>query len=236
MSLHRRCALLAAVVLVTLAPAACGNDDDGGSAIGASDATELVGVFSITPGACGDGGATGSYFRMVQPGGTNEAGPFVANGDVPCPDKTWTLLSPGGDGGLRTGAYQTQPEPPFDAGGNALGSSITEPQRWFAVAFGLATNERDPQTGEAAGRPTIERVGRTLRGDLSALGAAWNGQHFNQGAPKPGGERPGHTTGPTGTFDPDTGAYTLDWSSEIAGGPFNGFTGIWHLEGTFEPR
>jgi hypothetical protein len=98
-------------------------------------------------------------------------------------------------------------------------------------------------------RPLVEREGsadrqvgtravdhqreREALGDLSALNAAWNGQQFNQGAPKPGASPPGNATG---TYDAKTGAYTLEWSSPIAGGPFNGFTGVWHFEGTFEKK
>jgi hypothetical protein len=37
-----------------------------------------------------------------------------------------------------------------------------------------------------------------------------------------------------GTLSPG-GRYTLEWKSLIVGGPFNGFTGRWHLEGTFVP-
>ena len=36
----------------------------------------------------------------------------------------------------------------------------------------------------------------------------------------------------TGTYNADTKAYTLDWTSQIVGGPFNNFSGHWHLEGT----
>src|SRR5205807_1319806 len=161
-------------------------------------------------GSCGPRGATGSSFRMLQPGGSTAAGPFVINGDSSCSDKTWTVLAPGRDGGLRTGGYQPQPTPPFDATGNATSSAITQPQKWFAVAFALATNQRDPQTGTAAPAPTISLSGTALSGDLSALAAAWNGQHFNQGAPKPGGSRPGNTVGPRGTYNASTRAYTLD--------------------------
>ena len=39
----------------------------------------------------------------------------------------------------------------------------------------------------------------------------------------------------TGTLDAKTGAFTLTWTSLIVGGPFNGFTGLWHLEGIFQP-
>jgi hypothetical protein len=44
---------------------------------------------------------------------------------------------------------------------------------------------------------------------------------------------PGITAAPTGTIDPATGAFVLEWSSQIVGGAFNDFTGVWHMEGTF---
>jgi hypothetical protein len=28
----------------------------------------------------------------------------------------------------------------------------------------------------------------------------------------------------------------MEWTSTISGGPFDGFTGLWHLEGTFAPN
>src|SRR5439155_19195577 len=113
----------------------------------ATEGKTLNGLFRIGAGQCGSQGVTrGSYFRMVQPGGTVAQGAFVTNGDSPCPDKTWTPLDPGTDGGLRTGAYQQQPAAAFDGAGNAVSNRITKPKKWFAVAFALATNQRDPQT------------------------------------------------------------------------------------------
>jgi hypothetical protein len=63
---------------------------------------------------------------------------------------------------------------------------------------------------------------------------AWNGQQFSQGSPKPDGSRPGITSDPKGSYAAKTGKYTLEWASQVVGGPFNGFTGSWHLEGTFK--
>lgn len=214
---------------------ACGGEDTPSADASAASDEALVGLFAVAPGTCDASGSGGSWFRMVQPGGTLEDGPFVINGDSICQDKTLTPLTPGADGGLRTGSFQEQPEPPFDAAGNALSGRIAVPQKWFAVAFALATNPTDPQTGKTAAAPRITRNGAELSGDLASLAAAWNGQHFNQGAPKPGGERPGLTDGPAGTFDAESKRYTLEWSSQIEGGPFSNFTGVWHLEGTFTP-
>lgn len=229
-SLHAAVALVGALV-----GAGCSSEDGGVENSGAGDggAQELVGTFRLDAGGCEGGEATGSYFRMVQPGGTLDAGPFVDNVDSPCADVSFTPLGPGTDGGLRTGSYQTQPDPAFGDGGSSAASAIIRPQPFFAVAFGISTNATDPQTGVAVPAPSVraEEGDDSLAGDLSAFSVSWNGQHFNQGAPKPGADGPGVT----GTFDADSGAYTLDWSSLIEGGAFNGFTGMWHLEGTFEP-
>ncbi len=226
--------LIAAVMAAGLLAAGCGSDGDDSATPETNTDAALVGLFRIDPGTCDGAEVQGSYFRMVQSGGTLEDGPFVVNGDSPCEDKTLTVLTPGTDGGLRTGAFQPQPTPSFDEGGNARANAIAEPAPWFAVAFGVSTNEKDPQTGSTVAAPSISVADGVLSGDLSAVGASWNGQEFNQGAPKPGGALPGSTAGPTGTYDAETGAFTLEWSSQIEGGPFTNFTGVWHLEGTFE--
>jgi hypothetical protein len=195
---------------------------------------QLVGTFSITPGAC-SGGASGSYFRMVHPTGSVAGGPFVDNGDSACSDHSYTLLTAGSDGGLLTGGYQPAPSPGFDGDGNSLATRLFQPVPFFGVRFAGSTNPTDLQTGEAVPAPSITADGGSLSGDLSAFDATWNRQAFNQGSPKPGGGRPGNTTPVTGTFDAATGAYTLTWASQIVGGPFNNFTGVWHLEGRFTP-
>lgn len=237
---------IAVIAAITLVLAACGgddDDDDGASAepdgstetSAATGPVELAGLFSVAAGACTDAGVTdGSYFRMVQGGGALDAGPFVENLDSPCGDKTWNPLLPGSDGGLRTGGYQPFPDPPFDGAGNATAALIVQPVKFFAVTFAVGTNETDPQTGVKAAAPTLTADAGAITGDLAAFAAAWNSQHFNQGSPKPDGSKPGITTDVSGTYDAATGAFTLDWASQIVGGPFNNFTGRWHFEGTFE--
>src|SRR5947209_7100263 len=192
----------------------------------------LVGTFKISAGACNTGKVTGSTFRMVLPSGSAD-GPFVSNNDSACSDRSYTLLAPGTDGGLVTGSYQPEPSPAFDGNGNGRAARVTKPVAFYGVAFSTSTNARDPQTGIAVGAPALTAQDGKLTGDLRSFAASWNRQEFNQGAPKPDGSRPGNTTAPTGTFDPSTGAFTLTWASQIQGGPFNNFTGVWHLEGTF---
>ncbi len=239
--------LLALVACLGLLTASCSSDsgsDDASSdttAAGVGDETtttaatsgELVGTFSIDPGAFSGGEASGSYFRMVQSDGTVADGPYLPNGDSTASDQTYTLLEPGTDGGLIAGDFQPDPDPAYDADGNALADAIITPTPFFGVGFSLSTNEEDPQTGEAVDPVSITDEGGTLTGQTSAVSASYSNQAFNQGAPKPDGSRPGQTTEVAGTYDASSGAYTLDWASQIVGGPFDGFTGVWHLEGTF---
>lgn len=237
------------------------------TACGSSDAEteqpgELVGLLSLTPGAYENGEVSGSWFRMVQPGGTPADGPFMPNGDSPVEAGAATLLQPGSAGGLQAGSYQSEPDPAF-AEGNSLAGSIMKPTRFFGVDFGASTNPIDPQTQNAVIAPRVRNDNGKLTANLSAWAASWNNQEFNQGAPKAparagaqvpgakqvkqawdfvsqkwfGQEEASEGEGPpaTGTYDPETRAYTLEWTSLIVDGPFNGFTGVWHLEGVFSP-
>ena len=254
-------AVLAGVLALGLAAACSGDDDDGGGeeALG----TELVGLFRLTPGTVDGERVTGTWFRMVQPGGDADTGPYMINADSPADGGQATLLEPGTSGGFRSGGYQSQPSPGFDADGNSLADAITKPTRFFGVAFSISTNAVDLQTRTEVAPPTVFDDGGKLTADLSAWAASWNNQDFNQGAPKPvrstQAKAPGQAqaerawdwvsqkwlesapkptvggAGAKGTYDPRTKAFTLEWSSLIVGGPFNGFTGFWHLEGTFEP-
>ena len=224
-----------AVSLAPPAPAAAASTATARVA-GQVAAGELKGVFRITPASCSSGPPTGTFFRMIQPGGNVDAGPYLPNNDSTCADKTYTDLSPGKDGGLSTVAYQPQPNPPFDANGGGANDRITMPKKFFGAFFATATNETDPQASGKTALPSIVFDGAgKLSGDLRAFAAAYQNQHFNQGSPKPDGSKPGLTAGPTGTFDPSTNKFSLEWTSTIVGGPFDKFTGKWHFEGTYEP-
>ncbi len=201
----------------------------------AAGGTPLVGTFELTAGSCSGGVASGTYLRMVLSGGTNASGPYFSNSDSSCSDNTYTPLAPGTGGGLVTGSYQPEPSPAFDGSGNALADQITAPVPFEGVRFATSTNAIDPQTGLHAPAPSIDLNGTTLSGTLQSFGVSWNNQQFNQGSPKPDGSSPGNTTPVTGTYNPSTGAYVLQWSSQVVGGPFNGFSAFWHLTGRFVP-
>jgi hypothetical protein len=172
---------------------------------------------------------------MVLSGGSNASGPYFSNSDSSCSDNTYTPLAPGSGGGLTTGSYQPQPSPAFDSAGNALASQITAPVAFEGVKFSTATNSVDPQTDLQVPTPSISLNGTTLSGSVQSFGVSWNNQEFNQGSPKPDRSTPGNTTPVTGVYNPSTGAYTLQWSSQVVGGPFNGFSAFWNLTGRFVP-
>ena len=202
---------------------------------GAAGGTPLVGTFQLTPGSCGGGSASGTYLRMVLSGGTNSAGPYFSNSDSACSDNTYTLLAPGSAGGLVTGSYQPEPSPAFDSSGNALANQITTPVAFEGVKFSTSTNSVDPQTGLHVPAPSVVANGSALSGNLQSFGVSWNNQQFNQGSPKPDGTSPANTTPVTGVYNESTGSFTLQWSSQVVGGPFNGFSAFWNLTGRFVP-
>ena len=185
----------------------------------------------------------------------------MPNGDSIVPGGAATLLEPGTEGGLRTGGYQSEPNPAF-AGGNSLAGSITKPTKFFAVEFGTSTNPVDPQTQRGVVAPTVVNKAGVLTADLSAWGASWNNQEFNQACTEAAGESGtgggGRCAGPAGVglgraemaehaqrdgrqratgdrhLRPGQPCLHFEWTSLIVGGPFNGFTGVWHLEGAFD--
>jgi hypothetical protein len=193
----------------------------------------LVGTFKLQPGACSGTAVSGTYFEMIFPGGTVANGKFFDNPDSTCANKQYTLLVPGSQGGLVTGKYQTNPTPAFNGQGGALADDIVQPQSFTAIDFSIATSQTDPQSGLAVPTPAISVKRGKLSGQVEAWSASWNKTYFNQGSPKPGGSNPGLTEPLSGTYSAKTHAFVITWTSQVVGGPFNGFTGFWHLTGTF---
>jgi hypothetical protein len=220
---------------VAIAAAACGGSSSGGSSADGSG-KQLVGTFQLTPGKCnGTGTPTGTYFRMIEANGTLAKGPYFKNPDSACQDQSYSIELPGTDGGLVTGGFQPSPAQAFDAHGNALADRITQPGTFTAIKFAIETDQIDPQSKKRVPAPSIVDNNGKLSGQLEAWSASWNNQYFNQGSPKPDGSMPGITSPVTGTYDAATGAFVLTWTSSIVGGPFNGFSGYWHLQGHFTP-
>ena len=202
----------------------------------AASGTALTGTLEFTAGKLihvrGRAEYSGTYFRMLLPGATDK---YFANPDSRARDRTYTLLRPGTDGGLELGRFQRPPSPAFTSNGFALAKRITRPETFASIQFSISTAPTDAQSGAPAVAPSLVLRGTQITGNLSAWTAEWNKIYFNQGAPKPNGSFPGLTRPVTGTYNRRTHAFTIIWYSAIVGGPFNGFTGYWHLQGNVKP-
>lgn len=211
-------ALIASTALLS---AGTGSAAAAGSAKGG---TALVGTFKITAGGTKTTVPTGSYFRMLYPKATLNGSDsnYFSNPSSKAKDKTYTLLSPGTDGGLKTGAFEPAPSPAFDKSGNALAHDIIKPVPFDDINFSVETESPDPVTHKSVAKPSITDTSGALSGNVEAWSASWNKLYFDQGS-----------TSLKGTYNSATGAYKLTWTSKIVGGPFAGFTGQWVLTGTF---
>lgn len=182
-----------------------------GAAPTASSASALRGTIKLARGTYSHGKADGSYFRMLYPGSSSK---YFKNPDSPASDKSFTLVRPGSAGGLILGRYQPQPKTAFDRSGNSLAGAIIKPTPFAGLNFGLATLSKNGPT------PSLTVSGKHVSGQVQAITAEWNKLYFKQGGSV------------TGSFNPKTHRIAIKWRSLIKGGAFNGFTGVWHLEGT----
>ena len=142
-------------------------------------------------------------------------------------------------GGITLGTHQPfvlspdVPHPPSGTGYAGTPASLTTAMQTFQF-FGVNTyiglNAVSYQSGNAKPAPsaTVDAAGN-LSVELSSWEVIWNGSVFEQGP------RVSAATGfapATGTYDYETGNYSIGWVSKIVGGPFSGVPGHWHLEGT----
>jgi len=120
----------------------------------------------------------------------------------------------------------------------AVGEPVVAPAVFAPVTGAVAAPEdglAPPDEAVHVPAPSVVLNGTALSGNLQSFGVSWNNQQFNQGSPKPDGTSPANTTPVTGVYNAATGAFTLQWSSQVVGGPFNGFSAFWNLTGTFTP-
>lgn len=105
----------------------------------------------------------------------------------------------------------------------AYGSSFTffgNPVNVFSGDGTYAPYGGAPVQGGNPISAMADDVAGTITVDLSSWTAFWNGTNFNQGS-----------AAATGSWNSTTGAFNISWSSTVQGGPFNGQTGNWSLQG-----
>ncbi len=241
--MRHRMLFLTLLVAIPLILVGCGSESvDSKLVLGPNG--EISGTLLVDSGACDDlGTVSGSWFRMVEPGGNVVTGPFITNYDSICSDQTYSLLT-NGSIGLKSNVFQVHPNPAFDAATNGLAKEIFQPVQFYSVDFAVSTELIHPETGELLKPPRffVERsqdeskpnTGR-LTANLSSLFIAWNGEFFEQGSPHPEGFI-GATTTPFGSINLESRRFTLQWTSQVVGGAFDGFIGEWQLTGMLTPN
>ena len=153
----RRTQFFAALFSSVLVISSCGSGNSS-AMVEVGPNGELEGVFGVDPGMCGNfGPESGSWFRLIEPGGNQLQGPFVTNFDSMCPDQGYSLLSPGTIG-FRTGKYQKRPQPAFDAATNGLANEIVGPTRFYSVNFALSSEEISPVTARSLPAPKFMAI------------------------------------------------------------------------------
>lgn len=194
-----------------------------GVAAGPASAADI----NINPGANGTT-PTGSWLKLHSDG--NPAAALANPSSRNTSNTDFTLLAPGTDGGIDTSGFQGY-------------GDIVDPELFFGVPFDVNTQSSDLSFagGKAAAAPfsapsfTWSATALT-GGDIGAwsirYGSAGTGySYYNQGADYSGTIA---TDVLTGTRSGNN--VTLEWSSDIlanySGDFFDGFTGLWHIEGT----
>ncbi|MBV9412364.1 MAG: hypothetical protein JO148_12260 [Acidimicrobiia bacterium] len=190
----------------------------------------LVGTFVLGPPTCAGDRPAGSWF-VVSYGTKVQQNPASS-----CAGGAATLLAPGAVG-LPTGHFLLDPQPTFDGQGDSVSAGIIRPTQFGSHKLGMATSPNDVQDapgGPAAfSAPEALWQGGNLVVDLRALDVTYDGPPDSTCVSAAGngcwleGARQA-----TGTYDPATGAFSLEWLSS------QGFTGAsagvtFHLAGTF---
>ncbi len=212
-----------------------GSSSASSTAASAPTVEQLDGVFQIASGSCGSGSKpSGSYVFLTKGGGP------IPNSSSNCDNGDYTPIEQGTTG-LRTGTFQPDPTPTFDSQGNSLATSIMKPTLFEGSDFSIATdsqNEQDNPSGPAVFPPpsVILSGPNQITANLSSLNATYNGTPNSTCAT---GQPPGDgcyaigNSAVSGSYNPTTHAYKMDWSASIHGGAFNGAAANFQLTGTF---
>ncbi len=212
-------------------------------------AVRLTGLLTINEGIKDSIEVAPGVFVDVYQGGSY----FAMNADDPNSSSA-AMLSSGTAGGIQLDSFQnfiTDPDEPHPAGhpdavngaGSGYSGLVSEGSalsafKFFGVPTYVGLNPLSYQSGLTKNAPTLNMDGAScvnslcdISVDLSSWEVYWNGSVFEQG-PRPDNTIPEFELA-MGTVDVVSGEYTLNWKSQILGGPFDGVNGFWYLEGQF---
>jgi hypothetical protein len=169
---------------------------------------------------------TGSYLVVLNTNGSA----LDANSSGVCANKSFTLLSPGVDGGLTLGSFQPNPDPTFGPNRNSRANLIVAPVMFDGYRLGMATTARDEQnspTGPPIYPPPTGTVsGNHLYVSLPGLDMTWRGlpnRTCANSVPPGFGCNDQGSRKASGTIDLAKNTYSLSWFSSSA---FNGGTAV----------
>lgn len=219
-------------------------------AIGAGTATAVTlksGTITLTTGS-NSAPFTGSWVRLYQTalGAGNPAGYFV-NPSSPAADQTYTPVV-NGTQGIKLGTpVQGLASPAFDGGGNSLTNTILKPVPFAGVNFSAFTAVNTDKKTKNGKKGLWIKVAGGKSATVAVTSADFSGWTIAYGGDSkystPGATSDvlagGNLTGSLTWKDPKNkalgGSIILNWSSQITEPPFQPFTAVWQLQGTYTP-
>jgi hypothetical protein len=211
----------------------------------AASATTLKGTITLTTGADSSPYA-GSWVRLYQTadGPSNPAGYFV-NPSSPAADQSYTPLV-NGTQGVTLKTIIPLASPAFDGSGNSLTNTLLTPEPFAGVNFSAYVPKNTAKKAKFGKKGLVLEIAKDKNAtdpitsaDFTGWTIAWGGDS-NYATP---GSTPdvdgGNLTGSVTWTNPKKhklgGTIALTWSSPISEPPFQAYTAVWQLQGTYTP-
>jgi hypothetical protein len=210
-----------------------------------ASATKLKGSIQLTTGS-NTAPYTGSWVRLYQTalGPSDPAGYFV-NPSSPAADQSYTPLV-NGTQGVELNAAQPIASPAFDGSGNSLTNTILTPEAFAGVNFSAYVTKNTAKKAKFGKKGLILQIVKDSNvtdpissADFTGWTIAWGGDpNYATPGSTPdinGGNLTGSVTWLNAKKHKLGGTITLNWSSTISEPPFQAYTAVWQLEGTYTP-
>ena len=194
----------------------------------------MIGLFRFKPGAYSNSKVTARYIRLVLAGGTRRAGRSS-------PTRARRRRRHAAGPGHRRRPADRQLPAGADARVQRDRRRARRPDHRAAALRVHPVQRADLADRPADGRRPCPRRRSASRPTASSAVSCRPSRRSGTSRTSTSARRsrtarsPGLTSPVTGTYNADTKAYTLEWTSQIVGGAFNNFSAAWHFEGTFEP-
>jgi|CZKG01.1.fsa_nt_gi hypothetical protein len=204
-------------------------------------AAKLKGSIALTTGS-NSSPYTGSWVRLYQT--ANPAAYFI-NPSSPAADQSYTPLV-NGTQGVELNTAQPLASPPFDGGGNSLTNTILTPEPFAGVNFSAYVTVNPTKKAKFGKKGLILEVGKDKNAtdaitaaDFTGWTIAWGGDSKFATPGSTANVDGGNLTGTITWTNPSKhnlgGKIALNWSAQINEPPFQAYTAVWQLQGTYTP-